>query len=66
MKKPAFKIYKHEFRCDVCGSHTFMGIIGYTEKHFKICDLCLVNRNDEKANQPEEAGERSRSEDSGV
>lgn len=43
MKEQAFNIYKYEFICDVCQDSTCMGLIGYSDKYHKICDLCLVD-----------------------
>jgi len=42
-KKAVFNIYQKEFTCDCCGEKSFMGIIGYSRKYPKVCDLCLVN-----------------------
>ncbi len=38
-----FHIYKKEFVCDKCLELSFMGIVGYSEEHINICDICLVN-----------------------
>jgi hypothetical protein len=46
VEKPVFKIYQKEFVCDRCGELTFMGIIGFSEKYFRVCDLCLINEVD--------------------
>ncbi|MEO1654002.1 MAG: hypothetical protein AAFU64_10680, partial [Bacteroidota bacterium] len=46
LKKAAFKIYQYDFYCDKCGAQTCMGIIAYSQKYHKICDLCLVNDQD--------------------
>lgn len=43
MNRNIFKIYKEAFICDCCGESTIMGLIGYSTQYPKICDLCLIN-----------------------
>jgi hypothetical protein len=45
--KPAFKIYKQNFVCDQCGELSCMGIVGYSKQYPKICDLCLIDGEDD-------------------
>lgn len=53
LRKTAFKIYQYDFICDKCGAQTCMGIIGYSQKYHKICDLCLVNDEEPSENSSE-------------
>ncbi|MDX2303098.1 MAG: hypothetical protein NW226_09870 [Microscillaceae bacterium] len=43
VNQPVFKIYQSDFICDVCGEETCMGLIDPTSSVKKICDICLIN-----------------------
>lgn len=56
LEKPAFKIYKFEFTCDKCGDSTIMGLIGQKGKYEKICDICLIEDEEEEDEIANEKG----------